>query len=58
MLELKFSVPDLRTQVLVSDYLDDLQIAADVSNAITLEISEFVNQVAPMLVTSLVVPKT
>jgi type I restriction enzyme M protein len=56
MQELTFSIPDFEIQQEIASYLDDLQVASDLSSEITSSISDFVNLVAPMLVASLAVP--
>jgi restriction endonuclease S subunit len=56
MQEMTFSIPDFEIQQEIASYLDDLQVASDLSSEITSSISDFVNLVAPMLVASLAVP--
>ncbi len=56
MQEMTFRIPDLKTQIEIADYLNDLQLAADMSHKLATEVDLFMKEAAPMLVRSLVVP--
>ena len=56
MQEMTFRIPDLKTQTEIADYLNDLQLAADMSHQLATEVDHFMKEAAPMLVRSLVVP--
>ena len=56
MQEMTFQIPDLKTQTEIADYLNDLQLAADMSHKLATEVDHFMKEVAPMLVRSLVEP--